>query len=165
MEQKQNEPKNWRYFGNCASSGIAAGPLIAGWLPFGNSFASFAVSASHSVPPLNTMGRITKETTRRVHSHLLVRSLILLHHSLICLPHPAYFAHGLHSFIRSSVHSRPSSWERGFDHDKNVNFIQFQPIIQYPWRLPIPNGDVPNCGYINCLGSRIAIVPTSRFLS
>ena len=91
---------------------------------------SFARSLTHSLPSswdngiflsnfqcvLNHSG-MTMKSTHKVLGHSLVRSLVHSHRTLIRFLRTARFARALrcaHSFVRSPIHSLPSSWERGF---------------------------------------------------
>ena len=77
-----------------------------------------------------TLGRMTMKSTRRGLGHLLLRSLVRSHRSLIRLLLTARFARA-HSFARSLTHSLQSSWDCGFClQNERVGFISFEPTVQ-----------------------------------
>ena len=82
-----------------------------------------------------TLGRMKMKSTRRVLGHLLLRSFVESHHSLIRLLRTARFARALrcaHSFAHSLTRSLRSSWERGFClWNERVDFIRFRTTVQW----------------------------------
>ena len=73
------------------------------------------------------------KSTRRILGHLLLRSVVLSHRSLIRWHRSACFSRALccaHSFARSLTHSLRSSRKRGFcSWNECFDFIQLQPTV------------------------------------
>ena len=71
-----------------------------------------------------TMSRMTMKSTHRVVGHSLLRSYSLAPHTHLLSPHCSLCLRApqfVQPLTRSTTHSHPSSWERGFVHELNAS--------------------------------------------
>ena len=98
-----------------------------------------------------TMGRMTMKSTHTVLGHSLLCSYSLAPHTHLLSPHCSLCLRApqfVQPLTRSTTHSHPSSWERGFVHELNASIsCCFNPLwdahlcvcaFRYPSSLLLP---------------------------